>query len=428
MTLKDGTVYEGVLQSKTSEEIEFVEIFLRPGMPMSATVRVIAPGRVRHYAPLPERERQLLQTHVHRLRHRLEIEVGNQQQVQLAAASENSPHNWEYVGTWFQLASTADEESTRRCIVRIEQAFRAFRQLIPPTATSDRRLQIVLFGSVDEYQTTLRTMGVEIENLAFYAAREKTIFAGAEIVSYAERLTRIRTAHQELLRDLVTEAEQVRISLKDYSDKLAKQGLSREQIKEELSVRNAAWNREKRFLERRISETDRRNDATFREITTQMFRRLYHEAFHAYLDGYVMADRPATIDRWLNEGLAQIFESGQFEGDTLRIDAPNSVALAHLQRDLASTNPLSLSELLMSSDKEFLAAHARPAATRHYAYAWGLAYYLSIETQVINRGTLAELSSSHHSSPLERFQSVVGKPLDEFEREWRRAMLALPLR
>lgn len=96
--------------------------------------------------------------------------------------------------------------------------------------------------------------------------------------------------------------------------------------------------------------------------------------------------------------------------------------------DLASTNPLSLSELLMSSDKEFLAAHARPAATRHYAYAWGLAYYLSIETQVINRGTLAELSSSHHSSPLERFQSVVGKPLDEFEREWRRAMLALPLR
>ena len=37
-----------------------------------------------------------------------------------------------YRGPWFTLTSTADDERTRRCVVRIEQIFRAYRTLLPP--------------------------------------------------------------------------------------------------------------------------------------------------------------------------------------------------------------------------------------------------------------------------------------------------------
>ena len=425
--LKDATEYTGLLQSKTDDEIEFVEIFLRPGMPMSATVHVISPSQVKRYESLPEDRRRILAEHVHRLRYRLAIEAGNQQQVPLVAAPENSRHDWEHSGEWFHLTSTADEESTRRCIVRIEQVFRAFRQLIPPTEGTHRPLRIVLYGSVDEYQTVLRTLGIEIDNLAFYASRENTIFAGAELTNYGQQLRDIHVAHQKLLRDSDTIEEQFKTRLKTYSEKLAAQGFNREQIKEEMARRNAAWNRERLLLERQISETDRRNDAAFAEVTDRMFRRLGHEAFHAYLADYVLADQTATIDRWLNEGLAQIFEVGQLDGDMLRLDAPNTAALALLQRDLASTDSLSLSDLIASADQDFVTAHAQFTTARNYAYAWGLAYYLAIDRQLISPKSLATFQASPDGAKLERFEALIGKPIHEFELEWRNAMLSLSL-
>jgi Skp family chaperone for outer membrane proteins len=422
ITLKDGTIYKGLLQSKARDDIEFVEIFRRPGMPMSATVRVVDPGQIKQYVPLSTAGRRVLEEHVHRLRHRVAIEAGDQQRVAIVAASAKGPYAWEYSGPWFQLTSTADEESTRRCIVRIEQIFRAYRQLIPTTVVRPRPLRIVLYGSVDEYQTALRTLGIEIENLAFYASREQTIFAGAELASYSQRLQSIRAAHQNTLRDLDADAGRFRAQLKAFSEKLAKEGFGREQIKEEMGRRNAAWNRERLLLERQISETDRRNEAAFAKVTDRMFRRLYHEAFHAYLADYVVPDRAVRVDRWLNEGLAQIFEVGQLDGDTLRIDAPNIASLAQLQRDLASTNSLALMDVLVSNDQDFLAAHSRIATARRYAYAWGLAYYLTIEKQLLTPESLATFLSSSDRSELNRFEALIGKPLGEFEHEWRDAM------
>lgn len=130
VTFKVGTTYTGLLQAKAKDEVEFVEICLKLGMPMSATVRILVPDQITQYVALPDNGRQILADHIHRLRHPLAIEVGNQERVSLVAAPEGSTHAWEYRGDWFVLTSTADEESTRHCIVRIEQIYRAFRQLI----------------------------------------------------------------------------------------------------------------------------------------------------------------------------------------------------------------------------------------------------------------------------------------------------------
>ncbi|MEO8494891.1 MAG: hypothetical protein ABI614_07460, partial [Planctomycetota bacterium] len=177
ITLKDGTAYEGFLQSKGSDEIEFVEIFLRPGMPMSATVRVVDPAQVTKYVPLPADGRRVLAEHVHRLRHRVAIEAGQQQRVAIVAAPADSAHAWEYAGPWFQLTSTADDESTRRCIVRIEQIFRAYRTLLPPRQKG-QELTIYLYSSLDEYRQRLRTLDLNLNAPAIYSARHHQILAG----------------------------------------------------------------------------------------------------------------------------------------------------------------------------------------------------------------------------------------------------------
>ena len=78
---------------------------------------------------------------------------------------------------------------------------------------------------------------------------------------------------------------------------------------------------------RKILALDRKNSAKFTEVSGQMFTRLAHEAFHAYRT-YVYPRQEYDVPRWLNEGLAQVFEAGlPLEADTLRIDTPDLPAL-----------------------------------------------------------------------------------------------------
>jgi hypothetical protein len=134
------------------------------------------------------------------------------------------------------------------------------------------------------------------------------------------------------------------------------------------------------------------------------------------------------VPRWLNEGLAQTFEAGLLEADTLRIDTPNLVALASLQSDLQGPRPIELAEVLNAGSETFLAAHAGDgqSASRSYYYSWGLAYYLAFDQGVFGTPRFdAYLSPAAGNSAVERFETLVGMPLDAFQTQWREAMLAL---
>ena len=160
-----------------------------------------------------------------------------------------------------------------------------------------------------------------------------------------------------------------------------------------------------------------------------MVTRLAHEAFHAYLETFVYPRRVYDVPRWLNEGLAQTFEAGLLEADTLRIDTPNAAALARLQSDLRGASPLELADLLNAGSETFLSAHAADAqaASRMYYYSWGLAYYLAFEQGVFGTPQFdAYLNPAEGGkSAVERFERLVGKSLPEFQVEWRAAMLNL---
>jgi Skp family chaperone for outer membrane proteins len=424
LILKDGREYLGLVQSIRDAEIEFAEIFRRPGRPMSAIVRVIDPRDVKKLQRLPPEERELMLDRFRQFKQRAKIEAGSMERISLTTASREGRKVKVYQGHWFSMTSTADEEATRRCIARIEQVFRAYRQLLPPRISGQQELRIVLYGSVDEYHTALRSKGLTLANLAFYSLRRNVIFAGAELSSYTRELQKIRKVHAAELRAADRDHDRFRQRLDTYSKKLSAKGFTSEQITDEMTLRNAAWKKEHAHLQNRIKETNRRNDAKFNEVTDRMFRRLYHEAFHAYLHSYVFPVGEYAVDRWLNEGLAQIFESGQLDADTLRIDAPPTKTLRALQRNLLGDNPLSLADLLTADDQDFLATHTNGASERHYLYAWGLAYYLTFRKGWLRSDQLESYLAKPKVPRIKRFEQLATMPLDQFEREWRQAILA----
>ena len=158
-------------------------------------------------------------------------------------------------------------------------------------------------------------------------------------------------------------------------------------------------------------------------------RRIYHETFHAYLENYVFPHATCDMPRWLNEGLAVMFEGGILEGDTLRVDAPNAAALKRLKADLSGPEPLGLEKLLATGGADFLQLHGADAAAsdRLYAYAWGLAYYLAFEKRLLSDPALAEYvaPAAKRLAPVPRFERLVKTPRNEFERQWRAYVLAL---
>ena len=192
-----------------------------------------------------------------------------------------------------------------------------------------------------------------------------------------------------------------------------------------MRQRKASWKKE---LEATLStnrERLRSAEEKFSAVTGNMFRSLAHESFHAWLDTHVYPHDEHDVPRWLNEGLAQVFESGQLDGDSLRLDAPDRGRLAALREDLSSGQPLPLAQLLMASERQFLGPHAGGTPQRHYLYAWGLAHYLTFHHNLLATGKLDKYvaQSSRELNPIARFESLTGQPLGEFESAWRAAML-----
>jgi hypothetical protein len=168
------------------------------------------------------------------------------------------------------------------------------------------------------------------------------------------------------------------------------------------------------------------NEAAFANATGQVFAQLYHEAFHAYVENYVCPQGETTLPLWLNEGLAQIFEAGQVEADSLRIDAPDRTRLTQLQDDLRGERPLTIQEVLLADEQEFLNPASSRSAQRYYLYAWGLAYYLAFDRNRLRPEVLdAFLSNSEGFGPAARFTRLVEMPIAKFERLWREAILAM---
>jgi hypothetical protein len=429
--LKSGTVYTGIILSVGERDIDFMEIVRRPNEAMFFVIRPVAVREIAKVNRVAPAQREQILRRIRLFRCRAKIETGRMDRLDLKPMTAGSVRGYQYSGNWFALKSTADEEMTRRCIVRIEQIFRAYRLLLPPRTSPRRQLEVFLLGSMDEYRTYLARHGLSLKTPSFYLAHQNRIVAGSELTRFAERLAESRSHHEKVLRQYEVLEADLPQRVQRMVEELRLQGISREDAVRYAAAQQNAWLQEHKAMRLRIDVASRRNDAQFAELTREMFERLYHEAFHAYLENFVYPQDRYNVPRWLNEGLAQIFEGGQIDGDTLRIGAPNRAALLAIQGLIKKTAPLPLADLVAADETQFLIAHegATERVRQTYYSSWALAYYLIYLSEPPIWGT-AELDTyvspeAAELLPTARFERLVGMPLEPFTHRWREAILQL---
>jgi hypothetical protein len=425
LTLKDQSQIRGLIQSQSLVEIDFAQVIQPPGKPMYAVIRGIPRERVVKIEKLSEADHLKLFQRFALFRNRAVIEAGRMDQLELTSQSADGGRVLHYRGPWFTLDSTADDEQTRRCLVRIEQLFRAYRTLLPPRVSEPRPLSVQLFGSLDQYRDRLRDLKLDLENAAFYSSREASILAASDLNVFAERLDQVRREHERIRKDLARIDAGHGEKLATLADELKAAGYSPDEITNELRQRKASWKKELEATLATNVQRERSAEQKFDVVTEKMFRSLAHESFHAWLDTFVYPHDKHDVPRWLNEGLAQVFESGQLDGDSLRLDAPDKGRLAALRADLGSGQPLPLAQLLTASERQFLGPHAGVAPQRHYLYAWGLAHFLTFQHNLLGAGKLDAYvaPASAELDAISRFESLTGQSLAQFEAAWRASML-----
>ncbi|MEX2139541.1 MAG: DUF1570 domain-containing protein [Pirellulales bacterium] len=428
---KGGRVLEGLLLPSTKPGYVRFESVGRPrGRPMYLIAQTYPEQSVAKIERLPPEQRVKLAQRLEQFKSQAAEEVAERSATDQLDLEKGEPSGarWVYQsGPWFRLESWTDEKMTRKSILRIEQIFAAYSEILPPRSKSQKQLRILLYGTMRDYHSFQKGLDYRFQNPAVYVPTLNVLAAGSELTAYANRLAEVDRRHAAIQARYDQLAAAMPAELRKLSEDLEKSGVPAAERRNTRLAAERKWKQELAEVRLRIQAIERSNIAQFDLVTGEMFARLYHEAFHAYLENFVYPQRQYEVPRWLNEGLAQVFEDGLLELGTLRLDAPSPKRLAALQADLQRAPRLVLAELLTADGGAFLVAHPTNAqvSQRHYLYSWGLAHYLAVREPILEVSRLDQYVDrrNQESNPIARFEQLIGMPLAQFEARWREEIL-----
>jgi hypothetical protein len=416
--------------------VGFVQVVQPPGRSMELiTWAPINQARIAAIERLPAADHALLAKRVEAFRTRRGSQHAAETAVKLIRDDEHDP--WRYAGRWFSLDSTADPTLTRQAVVRLEQVFAALEALVPPPAPAEGppRLAVTLCGTAAEYRGLQERLGVEAEHPAFYVPARGLLVAGSDMPAIIEQE---RTAADSLAlaeREIADRDRSFEHNVRQLAGDLEAQGMPAGKRAEVVQLARHRWHREREALLAQLAAARRDNASRVADARRIFTARLTHEAWHAYADRQLSGGGRPALPLWLDEGLAQVFETAPLEAGELRLDAPDPLRLNALQELLASGTAPRLVTLLQAGQAEFLVGHAggRTASRQSYLLAWGLAFHLAILEPVLTPQSLAALCrpaavGSDSGGRVAEFEQLVGMSATEFETAWQRRMLALRAR
>ncbi|HZV04306.1 MAG TPA: DUF1570 domain-containing protein [Gemmataceae bacterium] len=308
-----------------------------------------------------------------------------------------------YRSSYFELESNASRRVVLVAASQLEQVYAAYVRSLPPRAKG-RPTTILLPQSRADYQALVRGQGRTLLNPAFFDPDKNQIVCAFDWKHMNEELERVQAEHAKL-RAKVDECEAE--LKKAYKDK----GEIPAEFKTALIEQR-----------RRIQATEMRNQETIARARRRLFQRLFHEAFHAYLLNFVYPPREGELPRWLNEGLAQIFETAVFEVGELRIGHADPERLEAVRQALSKKAFLPVADLLRCGAKQFQVAHdgEKQLSDRYYLSSWALAFYLTFDRKLLGTPALDSYvrQLKRGTDPLEAFRELTGQPLADFERDF----------
>ena len=194
-----GRVLHGLIVAENIDSVDFMELRRPPGRPMFLVMFWRYPqDKIEEIVRLPEPDRQQLAQRIEDFKNREKTEPDFA--IDLQRVEEGPTTIWHCeIATMLPadtgasgkliVDSTAEEETTRRSILRIEQIFSAYSEILPPRRTRPAApLHIKLFGAMPQYQSCLAGLGLSVENPAVFVPSQNLLVAGSELSAYAEQL------------------------------------------------------------------------------------------------------------------------------------------------------------------------------------------------------------------------------------------------
>jgi len=408
--LHTGRVFQGLVLKETPGTVQFRCIWQNPGERTKlGPVTTFARHEILRYAPLDAKERTELEIRLEQLKPAAEVERMERIELQPAPWRGQANAGLTYASDHFVLTSNASEDIVRRVAVRLDQIYEAYARYLPPRCQNATRTQILLVRSTAEYRQILQKQASTILNPAYFDPAANQIVCATDLQELAGELSRLRRKHQEWIGMLKQQQAALHKIYKANPPEEARQKLAQ--------------------LQAKIRAADEENAKIFERATQRLFQTLFHEAFHAYLAGFVYPPGENDVPCWLNEGLAQIFETAILEAGELRVGHADPERLKQVKEALRRGQLVAVADLLKADSSKFLVSHAntQQISDDYYVDSWALAFYVTFGHWKLGTPELDEYVRSvrNRAEPLAAFAKLVGQPLPAFEESFRRYVRAL---
>jgi hypothetical protein len=419
VALTNGARFQGMILKESPAGIDFQVVRRPPGRPTVTLTTFFAAREVAEVKRLTPMQRVRLKEQL------ADLDPTGSGERQRMEALELTPADWldrpgaarRYESEQFVLVSGAADEVTRRAAVRLEQIYAAFARVLPPRYPAGRPTAVLLAGQSSDYEKLLGGPAGRVLNPAVYDPVRNRIVCGTDLARLGEELTATQKRHA---------AQRARLDRYEADVRQLYKGM-----KPDLERFEEIVSRERR----RLYLADHANGVKFDKATRRLFALLYHEAFHSYAATFVYPPLPAAdvragkgtgeLPRWLNEGLAQLFEGAVVEGTELRVGLPDAERLEKVQDLLRGKgSPAGLvpvADLLRAGKDSFLAAHVdqRTAADRAYLTSWAMTYWLTFDRRAVGTREFEEylIAVNSGGDPVEAFERWVGTDVKSAEKE-----------
>ena len=416
---KQGDSMKGFLVEESAKQVVFKCIIRKPGAPTLLFTEIFDPKDVLRVEKLPEAERKILSSRLDSLAKERELLATSlklldpktnqgkniQEIVKLEKTSWPLPPQktdaMKYASQYFILTTNSRPELAQLAAIQLEQVFSAYARTLPPKRKSFLPTSILLTRSLEDYQQALKGNSIQMGNPAYFDQKQNLVLCGSDLDRMNTQLEETAKHHQAELESLArreTDMKQL------FKNKLP------------ADYQNAFQENRKR-----IQQAEATNRELLRKTRLKLFERLYHEAFHAYLSNCVLDEADEELPRWLNEGLAQIFESAVFEIGELRVGHADKPRLEAI-RLLVNQNSLpEIRTLLQAKADFFLVSHesTREVSEKMYLASWGLAFHLAFRSKVLSGNPLHDYARAikGKQDPIAAFERLTGKSLDAFQKE-----------
>jgi hypothetical protein len=417
--LKNGEALGGFVVEQDARHVFLRLIVRKPGAPTLIFSQDIKRSDIDHIDLLNDEGRDQLDKRIQalvreheQLASQLKLLDPDASKGQLASGDELKlqPSPWPgdpkakaltYQASYFRLTSDARPELVQLAAVNLEQVYAAYAHTLPPRVAAPQPTTILLVQSLKEYRDLVAQQGRNLFNPAYFDPEKNQIVCASDLGRLADALETARRDADKALADLKQKEKDL---IQAYKGRVPP-----DEMAPILDARA------------KIKAIQQDNEEAFARARRRLVQRLYHEAFHAYLSNCVYTAADGEAPRWLNEGLAQVFETAAYEVGELRVGRPDKERLDAVHAALAKGALLPTADLLRADYKAFQVAHAseQEASDRYYLASWALAFDLAFNRKLLGTKALDDYihALKRGAGALDAFRDLVGEPLADFEKE-----------